>query len=40
MKKPEYKHPRINFLIFDYLVGDANTFKKSHSALNNLCIKH
>ena len=40
MKKPEYKHPRINFLIFDDLVGDAHAFKKSHSALNNLCIKH
>ena len=40
MKKPEYKHPRINFLIFDDLVGDAHEFKKSHSALNNLCIKH
>jgi hypothetical protein len=36
MKKPEYKHPRINFLIFDDLVGDAHAFKKSHSALNNL----
>ena len=40
MKKPEYKHPRINFLIFDDLVGDAHAFKKSHSALNNLTIKH
>ena len=40
MKKPEYKHPRINFLIFDDLDGDAHAFKKSHSALNNLCIKH
>ena len=40
MKKPEYKHPIINFLIFDDLVGDAHAFKKSHSALNNLCIKH
>ena len=40
MKKPEYKHPRINFLIFDDSVGDAHAFKKSHSALNNLTIKH
>ena len=37
---PPYKYPRINFLIFDDLVGDAHAFKKSHSALNNLCIKH
>ena len=35
-----YKYPRINFLIFDDLVGDPHAFKKSHSALNNLCIKH
>jgi len=40
MRKPEFKHPRINFLVFDDLVGDANAFKKSHSAINNLCIKH
>ena len=40
MKKPDYKHPRINFLVFDDLVGDPNAFKRSHSALNNLCIKH
>ena len=38
--KPKYKHPRINFLVFDDLVGDANAFKKGHSAINNLCIKH
>ena len=37
---PPYKYPRINFLVFDDLVGDANAFKKSHSAINNLCIKH
>jgi hypothetical protein len=40
MRKPEFKNPRINFLVFDDLVGDANAFKKSHSAINNLCIKH
>ena len=40
MRKPEFKHPRINFLVFDDLVGDPHAFKKSHSALNNLCIKH
>jgi hypothetical protein len=39
MRKPEFKHPRINFLVFDDLVGDPHAFKKSHSALNNLCIK-
>jgi hypothetical protein len=38
--KPKYKHPRINFLVFDDLVGDANAFKRGHSAINNLCIKH
>ena len=40
MRKPEFKHPRINFLVFDDLVGYPHAFKKSHSALNNLCIKH
>ena len=40
LKKPKYKHPPINFLIFDDLVGDNQAFKKSHSALNNLTIKH
>ena len=34
MKKPEYKHPRAIFLVFDDLVGDANAFKKPHSARN------
>jgi hypothetical protein len=37
---PPYKHPRVNFLVFDDLVGDPHAFKKSHSAINNLCIKH
>ena len=40
MRKPEFKNPRINFIIFDDLVGDANAFKKGHSAINNLCIRH
>jgi hypothetical protein len=40
MKKPEYKHPKINFLIFDDLVGDASAFKKGHSAITHLCIHH
>ncbi len=37
---PSYKYPRINFPVFDDLVGDAHAFKKGHSAINNLCIKH
>jgi hypothetical protein len=37
---PPYKYPRINFLVFDDLVGDAHAFKKGHSAINNLTIKH
>ena len=37
---PPYKYPRILFLVFDDLVGDANAFKRGHSAINNLCIKH
>ena len=38
--KPKYKYPRINFLVFDDLVGDPQAFKRGHSAINNLCIKH
>ena len=38
--KPKYKHPRINFLIFDDLVGNNSAFKRGNSALNNLVIKH
>ena len=37
---PPYKYPRVNFLCFDDLVGDASAFRKGHSAINNLCIKH
>ena len=29
---PPYKYPRVNFLVFDDLVGDPHAFKKSHSA--------
>jgi hypothetical protein len=39
-EKPLYKYPRINILIFDDLVSDSNAFKRGHSALNHLCIKH
>ena len=37
---PSYKYPRINFLAFDDLVGDAQAFKTGHSAINDFCIKH
>ena len=37
---PPFKYPRINFLVFDDLVSDANAFKKGHSAINHLTIKH
>jgi hypothetical protein len=37
---PPYKYPRVNFLVFDDLVGDPHAFKRGSSALNNLCIKH
>ena len=37
---PPYKYPRVNFLVFDDLVGDVSAFRKGHSAINNLCIKH
>ena len=36
---PPYKHPRINFLVFDDLVGDPHAFKKGSSAINNLTIR-
>jgi hypothetical protein len=38
MQKPKYKNPRIIFLVFDHLVGDANAFRTSHSAINKLII--
>ncbi len=37
---PPYIYPRVNVLVFDDLVGDPHALKKSHSAINNLCIKH
>ena len=37
---PPFEYPRVNFLVFDDLVGDPHAFRKSHSAINNLCIKH
>jgi len=37
---PPFKYPRVNFLVFDDLVGDPQAFKRGSSALNNLCIKH
>ena len=38
--RPKYDHPRINFLIFDDLVGNQQAFRRGNSGLNNLCIKH
>ena len=37
---PPYKYPRVNFLVFDDLVGSANAFKKGNSAINKLTISH
>ncbi len=37
---PPYKYPRVNFLVFDDLVGSANGFKKGNSAINKLTISH
>jgi hypothetical protein len=37
---PPFKYPRVNFLVFDDLVGDPHALKKGHSAMNNLCINH
>jgi len=38
--KPKYKHPRVNFLIFDDLVGTKAFKIRSDSQLNNFVIKH
>lgn len=38
--KPKYKHPRINFIIFDDLVGTKAFKINQDSALNNFVIKH
>ena len=37
---PPYKYPRVNFLVFDDLVSDANALKRGHSAINHLTIRH
>ena len=38
--KPKYKHPRVNFMIFDDLVGTRAFKIQQDSALNNFVIKH
>ena len=30
-----HQYPRINFLVFDDLVSDANAFNEGHSAINH-----
>jgi hypothetical protein len=41
IEKPKYEHERINFLIFDDIIGTNNgAFRKSGSALQNLIIKN
>ena len=41
IEKPKYEHERINFLIFDDIIGTNNgAFGKSASALQNLIIKN
>jgi hypothetical protein len=41
LEKPPFKHPRINFIIFDDLIGDAMAFKKNKgNVLNRLVITH
>ena len=39
MPKPKYLQYRINFLIFDDLVGNDKAFKRTNGKLNNLTIK-
>ena len=39
MPKPKYLQYRINFLIFDDLVGNDKAFKRTNEKLNNLTIK-
>lgn len=39
MPKPKYMQYRINFLIFDDLVGNDKAFKRTNGKLNNLTIK-
>ena len=41
IEKPPFKYPRIIFMIFDDLIGDANAFKnKKGNILNKLVITH
>ena len=41
LEKPPYKHPRVQFIIFDDLIGDAMAFKKNKgNILNRLVITH
>ena len=37
--KPKYLQYRINFLIFDDLVGDSKAFKRTNGRINNITIK-
>jgi hypothetical protein len=40
IEKPKHEHERVNFLIFDDIIGTNNgAFRKSSSALQNLIIK-
>ena len=41
LQKPPFKHPRIQFIIFDDLIGQAEAFKKNKgNILNKLVITH
>lgn len=41
LQKPPFKHPRIQFIIFDDLIGDPMAFKKNKgNILNRLVITH
>ena len=41
LEKPPFKHPRVQFIIFDDLIGDASAFKKNKgNILNRLVISH
>ena len=39
LMKPKYLQYRINFLIFDDLVGDSKAFKRTNGRINNITIK-
>lgn len=38
--KPKYKYPPVVFMILDDLIGSNECFKKGHSVIGNLTIKH